>query len=230
MLKMPGHVVQDQKIARQIPLSRILDAIEYTPPPPTPGVLRPLSQSGPMSPSLGSNDPGSLQGTFGSPHAGAADNASPSIGGPGAVGAAGAASALENCFKIITPKRTYLVCAPTEEDEIKWLAALQYLVSRRQTSTTTPAGSAGSTHPHTPAAQPTSTSVPPAAAASTSPPPATSQPGSRPGSSSAASPRKAAPPPPVKHGRQRSVTDAARAAVSEVERRLQLGRVGAARG
>lgn len=34
----------------------------------------------------------------------------------------------ENCFKIITPKRTYLVCAPTEEDEIKWLSALQALI------------------------------------------------------------------------------------------------------
>jgi hypothetical protein len=35
----------------------------------------------------------------------------------------------ENCFKIITPKRVYVVGAPTEEEELKWLSALQALLS-----------------------------------------------------------------------------------------------------
>ncbi|KAL9940189.1 hypothetical protein V8E36_000894 [Tilletia maclaganii] len=38
----------------------------------------------------------------------------------------------ENCFKIITPKRVYLVCAPTEEEEIKWLSALRALLLARR--------------------------------------------------------------------------------------------------
>lgn len=43
----------------------------------------------------------------------------------------------ENCFKIITPKRTFVVCAPTEEEEIKWLGAIQALLTRSRGSTTT---------------------------------------------------------------------------------------------
>lgn len=50
----------------------------------------------------------------------------------------GAASAIgasnkkrqENCFRVITPKRTLLLCAPSEEEEIKWLSTLQTLISR----------------------------------------------------------------------------------------------------
>ncbi|KDN52982.1 PH domain-like protein [Tilletiaria anomala UBC 951] len=36
----------------------------------------------------------------------------------------------ENCFRIITPKRNFLICAPSEEEEIKWLSTLQTLISR----------------------------------------------------------------------------------------------------
>ncbi|KAK0557712.1 hypothetical protein OC846_000279 [Tilletia horrida] len=42
------------------------------------------------------------------------------------------AKSRENCFKIITPKRVYLVCAPSEEEEIKWLSALRALLSARR--------------------------------------------------------------------------------------------------
>lgn len=41
---------------------------------------------------------------------------------------------MDNCFKIITPKRVYLLCAPTEEEEIKWLSALQALLARTRDS------------------------------------------------------------------------------------------------
>ncbi|PFH52941.1 hypothetical protein AMATHDRAFT_138781 [Amanita thiersii Skay4041] len=34
-------------------------------------------------------------------------------------------------FKIVTTKRTLLLCAPTEEDELKWLGAVRTLIARR---------------------------------------------------------------------------------------------------
>lgn len=34
-------------------------------------------------------------------------------------------------FKVITPKRTLLLCAPSEEEEIKWLSAIRALIARR---------------------------------------------------------------------------------------------------
>lgn len=41
-------------------------------------------------------------------------------------------------FKIVTTKRTLLLCAPTEEDEIKWLGAIRALIARRSTMTGDP--------------------------------------------------------------------------------------------
>lgn len=34
-------------------------------------------------------------------------------------------------FKIVTTKRTLLLCAPSEEEEIKWLSAVKALIARR---------------------------------------------------------------------------------------------------
>ncbi|TRM64287.1 hypothetical protein BD626DRAFT_491338 [Schizophyllum amplum] len=45
-------------------------------------------------------------------------------------------------FKIVTTKRTLLVCAPSEEDEIKWLGAIRALVHRRTESGVVPGQSA----------------------------------------------------------------------------------------
>lgn len=45
----------------------------------------------------------------------------------------------EHCFKILTPKRTFVVCAPTEEEEIKWLSAIQALLTRTRGQTQPPA-------------------------------------------------------------------------------------------
>ncbi|WWC88873.1 uncharacterized protein L201_003788 [Kwoniella dendrophila CBS 6074] len=36
----------------------------------------------------------------------------------------------ENVFRLITAKRTYVLCAPSEEDEIKWLAATRALLNQ----------------------------------------------------------------------------------------------------
>ncbi|CAO1636292.1 unnamed protein product [Parajaminaea phylloscopi] len=46
----------------------------------------------------------------------------------------GSKKRMDNCFKVITPKRVFLLCAPTEEEEIKWLSALQALLARTRGS------------------------------------------------------------------------------------------------
>jgi hypothetical protein len=46
-------------------------------------------------------------------------------------------------FKIVTTKRTLLLCVPSEEDEIKWLGAIQALIARRQSAGGVP-GQSGS--------------------------------------------------------------------------------------
>ncbi|BGP00620.1 hypothetical protein NBRC10513v2_006421 [Rhodotorula toruloides] len=173
----------DNKFNRQIPLNAILDAIEYEPPQPASNAHKRTSVVSASSP----------------------NPTSPSLASPVVEGG----KTLAHTFKIITPKRTYLVCAPSEEDEIKWLAALQCLVARRTQA------QVGSDVPPTPSAQapatsPSSAPVPPAAPKRTP---------SHPG------------PPPVAgrpiHGRQRSVTDAAKQAVMDVERRFHPAKEGA---
>ncbi|KAF8606508.1 PH-domain-containing protein [Ceratobasidium sp. AG-I] len=37
----------------------------------------------------------------------------------------------DHTFKIITPKRAFMLCAPSEEEEIKWLSAVRALIARR---------------------------------------------------------------------------------------------------
>lgn len=170
----------DSKAHRRIPITSILDAIEYTPKKSS-SLLPPLSPSlggvgggGPTSPGAGASSLGSVApftfsprtaegapdvfvespvGNPAGPLPSSADAAvaslaerrsatTPSISlaaapslmaspqhaatTPG--GGASTKRKKENCFKIITPKRTFLVCAPTEEDEIKWLSALQALL------------------------------------------------------------------------------------------------------
>ncbi|GFZ45406.1 hypothetical protein JCM24511_03132 [Saitozyma sp. JCM 24511] len=41
----------------------------------------------------------------------------------------------QNTFRLVTAKRTYVLCAPTEEDEIKWLAAFRALLQRERQAT-----------------------------------------------------------------------------------------------
>ncbi|KAF5376173.1 hypothetical protein D9757_009340 [Collybiopsis confluens] len=55
-----------------------------------------------------------------------------SIEGGSSEGGGGPSTA--HTFKIITSKRTLLLCAPTEEDEIKWLSAVRALIARRSHS------------------------------------------------------------------------------------------------
>lgn len=37
----------------------------------------------------------------------------------------------DHIFKIITPKRAFMLCAPSEEEEIEWLSAVRALIARR---------------------------------------------------------------------------------------------------
>ncbi|KAG1887054.1 hypothetical protein F4604DRAFT_1877624 [Suillus subluteus] len=46
-------------------------------------------------------------------------------------------------FKIVTTKRTLLLCAPSEEEEIKWLSAIRALIARRSGAGVVPGDSSG---------------------------------------------------------------------------------------
>ncbi|GAA5991047.1 hypothetical protein JCM11641_006601 [Rhodosporidiobolus odoratus] len=174
----------DTKFHRQIPLTSILDALEFSPGS-TAKSRNPLSPSSPTQPT----------------------HHSASGAGP------------EHCFKVITPKRTYLCCAPSEEDEIKWLAALQCLVARRTQAAAMGASLSTPLSPPIPAPaaqQPGRSFSNPVAVASAPPPAPSANAAKRTPSQSQSSPPGSRP----LHGRQRSVTDAARQAVREVERRF----------
>lgn len=43
----------------------------------------------------------------------------------------GAGDGTTHTFKIVTTKRNLLLCAPSEDDEIKWLGAIRALIARR---------------------------------------------------------------------------------------------------
>ncbi|GAA5884061.1 hypothetical protein JCM16303_001380 [Sporobolomyces ruberrimus] len=182
----------DTKMHRQIPLSAILDAIEYEgPPAPTKQRSLPLAASSedyPRSFSDGKKN-------------------------------------YEHCFKIITPKRTYLVCAPGEEDEIKWLAALQCLVARKSSQGATVNASSGLAPPASSAMPPSISSPLPAASAPTSSQTMSQRQRSQddstsnpPPSAPSASSHLARP----SHGRHRSLTEAAQNAVRDVEKRFHF--------
>ncbi|OCF40011.1 hypothetical protein I317_06208 [Kwoniella heveanensis CBS 569] len=44
----------------------------------------------------------------------------------------------ENTFRLITAKRTFVLCAPSEEDEIKWLAAVRALLNQSRNQDPSP--------------------------------------------------------------------------------------------
>ncbi|OSC98251.1 PH-domain-containing protein [Trametes coccinea BRFM310] len=93
----------DTKPHRQIPLSMILDALEYELPPHRhhPTVTSPSVTSPPIASSSSPDDGDGAHST--------------------------------HTFKVVTTKRTLLLCAPTEEEEIKWLSAIRALIARRST-------------------------------------------------------------------------------------------------
>lgn len=131
----------DYKINRAIPLDSVLDVMEYVPAAPVATTrARPVSfsgatsasLSGPLSPSFeghinqtshAGGVSGAEHGSPSSPAAAQYDRGQSNVGGGG-----NSKKQLENCFKIITPSRTFLVCCPSEDDEIRWLSALRVLI------------------------------------------------------------------------------------------------------
>ncbi|KAJ1030470.1 hypothetical protein NDA16_001379 [Ustilago loliicola] len=140
----------DAKAHRQIPISSMLDAIEYEP--------KKASSGMPTSPGIGSpsTNPFALDSSDRDGNtaftSGAGSSAPPSEKperrGSMVAAAAGVAQNMtagmvgsskkrkENCFQIITPKRTFILCAPGEDEEIKWISALKTLITRQRNGQT----------------------------------------------------------------------------------------------
>ncbi|KAI0076013.1 PH-domain-containing protein, partial [Panus rudis PR-1116 ss-1] len=134
----------DTKPHRQIPLSQIIDALEFD---------LPSHRAG----------PGSL-GTIGSPQN--------SSSHPQSQNALSPSDDLEaprttHTFKIITPKKSLLLCAPSEEEEIRWLSAVRALIARRSGAGVVPGDN--STTMANANLPPTSTQPPPSSSTTTSP-------------------------------------------------------------
>ncbi|KIO34674.1 hypothetical protein M407DRAFT_16638 [Tulasnella calospora MUT 4182] len=122
-----------QHKAKAVPLNAILDAIECkVAKVPTHG----LGASAAISTSA------SLPGASASappttPSANAMTHSAtqqPTAAQPGAASGSSEFQQLPHTFKIITPKRPLLLCAPSEEEEIKWLSAVRALIARRTAS------------------------------------------------------------------------------------------------
>lgn len=94
-------LLQDTKPHRQFPFAEVLDALEYD---------LPTTRVNPslMSPAVSSP---------------------PTM--PTATSEGGEDIHAVHTFKIVTTKRTLLLCAPNEEEEIKWLGAIRALIARR---------------------------------------------------------------------------------------------------
>ena len=56
----------------------------------------------------------------------------------------------EHTFKVVTTKRTLLLSAPSEEEEIKWLSAVRALIARRSGAGVVPGDSAAVAVSHPP--------------------------------------------------------------------------------
>lgn len=70
---------------------------------------------------------------------GLASTSSPPHGlGPSSTDGGEGVDSASHTFKIVTTKRNLLLCAPTEDDEIKWLGAIRALIARRSGSGVVP--------------------------------------------------------------------------------------------
>lgn len=98
------------------------------------GVLG-TSFSGEPGSSLGTSVTGSAAtsgagvGSSGMAHSPSAVSA---LGGSGTGSSGNAGQGGDHLFRLITAKRTFTLCAPTEEDEIKWLAGVKALLNRER--------------------------------------------------------------------------------------------------
>ncbi|OAV87610.1 hypothetical protein PTTG_29362 [Puccinia triticina 1-1 BBBD Race 1] len=97
------HMDVGGRHTRQIPIGRLLDAIEQDQPPDSPGIL-----SGSAAVVSGGGGGGG--------------------GGTSSSHSTGPAAHEDHYFKIITSQRNYLLNAPTEDDEIRWISAVRCLL------------------------------------------------------------------------------------------------------
>jgi len=61
---------------------------------------------------------------------------------PNPTSQAGAGVVSKHTFKIVTTKRTLVLCAPSEEESIKWLSAVRALIARRSEAGVVPGNTA----------------------------------------------------------------------------------------
>ncbi|PKI85848.1 hypothetical protein MVES1_000559 [Malassezia vespertilionis] len=129
----------DERVHRKLPTAMILDVMECSPTvlPTDHGPLSSLRGLGavpfsnvPMS--LSPPDPWTVVAGGRHEEQGATAETSNTVSFPSTLGKAKRSA--EHCFKIITLKRTFLLCAPTEEEDIKWLSALQTILNRRRSA------------------------------------------------------------------------------------------------
>lgn len=113
----------DTYVHAKVPMAKVLDVMECPPPQSPSGPafrLRSLSGTPLALPDFlpgNQRDPGGEESR--------AEQGTPASAPP---------QRMEHCFKIVTPQRTFAVCAPTEEEEIKWLSALQTILNRQRTA------------------------------------------------------------------------------------------------
>jgi hypothetical protein len=61
---------------------------------------------------------------------------------PNPSGQGGTGVESKHTFKIVTTKRTLVLCAPSEEESIKWLSAVRALIARRSEAGVVPGNTA----------------------------------------------------------------------------------------
>ncbi|KAJ9124169.1 hypothetical protein QFC22_000966 [Naganishia vaughanmartiniae] len=126
----------DSKVHRTIPLSCMLDALAFDALPAPDSADDSSSDdgngdsfAGPTSPSNRSTPKGRANSN--SSRTNRRFAGPPYAAGPNTSGLR-AQQQERHTFQVITPKRTFKLCAPTEEEEIKWLAALRALINRER--------------------------------------------------------------------------------------------------
>ena len=141
-------LIQATKLHREIPLSQVLDAMEYkthhretkhlgpgnstsTGGAGSSGAAStgaPVAGTGGTVPSSNANANASAQATTSGGQSGTEEDTAGML--------AGTLTGGKFTFKVITPKKTLLLCAPSEEEEVKWIGAIRVLIARRATAET----------------------------------------------------------------------------------------------
>lgn len=108
-------------------LNQILDAMEYRP--------APANHNRHASPNRGPGDAGSsviaTSGENTSTQKGSTQGQASSSNAQQPPVEPYLVSGVNYTFKVFTPKKTFLLCAPSEEEEVSWISAIRVLIARR---------------------------------------------------------------------------------------------------